>query len=757
MIKKILLFLLILIIGLDAKKIGTKQRILVSQIAPDTYRMRIYMNYENPFATYQNLERPINKVILNIPLPDRFEVIKIRKYLTYKTGLSVNPDSSYILEMVNDNVVFQAPLITELGAGSMETISYEIPADKLYEGYNSHTTLIIQNGIIKGGGGGSSVTKIQQSAAKLTALNLTEHVCGVKKSSGAGSGGGGGAKVWTQIYTEDSYIEYDFKLKPFEEKVNSLFRFIIDNKSLLPSRINLVMPELLTENDLNNYGLFANILGYLLKFRDVKFSVSTKINNHFNNIIIMPRDKVKILLDGYIKDNNITFAQYSQFVDPDILKNFQFTFDNQIQGNINVIQNPKNNKYGFFILTGDNQQEIESAIFTLTDPSLNINRAQKLVTKNIKRPLKAKPFTAPNFIEFGKSIDLINPKMKNQKTCSDTYLTTYETSFQVYPVLAKTAELRNYNMKVNIDYFSINSDNIIFLFNIYLNGILTQQFFQQKKLQTNSGILQEQGQINMALLKEGWNNLRVEIVKYPAKENVPYGLEAIKTKIEDTSKIFIPKIIPRVKYPNVKYVRDMGFPFSIYADLQNTGILITNFKAETIAAAMKVAFMLGEKVAAPGYYLTTTYNINGILDKDMIIIGEEIPELEPVYSKAPVHFQGNSVKIKKYVAKYDKILELKEYSNFEHALIIQMYQSIFNPKRVIVEISAQDPKTIYKGVQEGLTPKNMGNMNGDVWIYNVDKKIGSSFQFQKPYLIDNILENYKIDFNQIQYKNIEEF
>ena len=37
-----------------------------------------------------------------------------------------------------DHVVFQAPLITELGAGSMETISYEIPADKLYEGYNSH-------------------------------------------------------------------------------------------------------------------------------------------------------------------------------------------------------------------------------------------------------------------------------------------------------------------------------------------------------------------------------------------------------------------------------------------------------------------------------------------------------------------------------------------------------------------------------------------------------------------------------------------
>jgi len=44
--KRILFLLLLCFISLlDAKKIGEKKRILVSQIAPDTYRMRIYFNY----------------------------------------------------------------------------------------------------------------------------------------------------------------------------------------------------------------------------------------------------------------------------------------------------------------------------------------------------------------------------------------------------------------------------------------------------------------------------------------------------------------------------------------------------------------------------------------------------------------------------------------------------------------------------------------------------------------------------------------
>ena len=160
--KRILFLLLLCFISLlDAKKIGEKKRILVSQIAPDTYRMRIYFNYENPFSTYKNLEEPVNELTLNVPLPDRFEVIKIRKSLTYKTGLSVNPSNSYILDMVNNNVVFQTPLVSELGAGATETISFEIPPSQLYEGYNKHTVLVIQNSILHKIAEKMSASKIQ--------------------------------------------------------------------------------------------------------------------------------------------------------------------------------------------------------------------------------------------------------------------------------------------------------------------------------------------------------------------------------------------------------------------------------------------------------------------------------------------------------------------------------------------------------------------------------------------------------------------
>ena len=757
-LRLLLVLFLIFTLSLQAKKPGDKPRIIVSQIAEDEYRIRTYLNFENPYETHKEFDKPINQLINNMPTPSRFEVTGMRKFLTYKTGLSVSPKSSYILELVNKHVIFQAPLITELGVGVTESIGYDIPLDKLYEGYNLHTTYLIQNGIqtigAGGTGGGSSSSEVQKASLKFSAQDITEHICGVKKGKGSASSGGG-ARIWTQIYTEDSYLEYDFKLKPFEERLSSIYRFIIDNKNMLDSRINLVFPEKPSEYDINNYGLLANILGYLLKFRDVKFSVSTEIDNRLNNIIVMPRKSVKDVLAKYVAENNITFESYKEYAE--LLKDFKFSYDDQVGGNINIIQNPIQNSNGILIITGETQKDVESGLFKLIDKQLETNQEQYLVVKNIERPPKAKPFSSPKFIHFGKNINFTDPTFFQQDNCSDTYTSTYGANFQVYPIVSSKKDLLHQYIDIDIDYFAINSPDVMFMFNIYINDILTQQFFQKNQLKTISGVTREQGLVNLSLLKEGMNEIQIEIVKYPAKENISFGIEAVQTKIQDSSSFNIPKILPKVKYPNLKYISEMAFPFSIYPDLQNTGILITDFNADTIASAMQIAFQLGKKIDSPGYYLTTTYNINSVLDKDIIVIGTQIEEYALLFKNAPIKFTSTGITKEKYSEKYETTTITQEYLDFSDSIVAQTYQSIFNPKRIIFEITAKNPATLLMGIQDGLNPKNMGTFHGDHWVYDVNKKESYSTRLQKEYLVDEIIDGYKIDYNDGKYKNIEEF
>jgi len=747
MFLRIFILTIILIgVSLNAKKLGDSQRIIISQIAKDEYRMRIYLNHENPYETQRELVGPINNLVYNLPTPDRFEITGMRKFLIYKTGLSVSPKNSYILEMVNNQIVFQSPLITELGAGTLETIQYEIPIDKIYDGYNSYKTNLIQNGIVDKSGSGPVIPKEQKNPQ-------ASHIC--KPIAGQGTSGGGGAKVWTQVYTEYSYIEYDFKLKPFEEKLKSIYRYFIDNKNLINARINLVFPESPTENDINNYGLLTNILGYLLKFRDIKFSVSTTIDNRFNNIVIMKRDSATELMSDFVEENNVSFAGYEEYAK--FLKDFDFSYDDQIAGNLNVIQNPIENSKGILVITGDSQSDIESAIFKLADKSLKNNQEQQLIVKNIVRPPKAKPFTSPRFVPFGQNIIFSDETLIKPSKCSDAYISTFKADFQMYPIIASKKDLINKYIDMNINYFTINSPNIIFMFNIYINNVLTQQFVQRDKLKSISGVTQENGFINLSLLKEGMNRIDVEIVKYPIKESVNFGLEDIKTKILDISSFQIPKILPKVKYPNLSYISQMAFPFSIYPDLQNTGILITDFSAETIASAMQISFQLGKQVNYPAYYLTTTYNINSVLDKDIIVVGPQIKEYAPLYQNAPVKFTDYGIIKEQYMKEYDTTRKIEEHRDFSHFIIAQTYRSIFNPKRIIFEISSTNSSTLLTGVQDGLNPNNIGQFFGDAWIYDVNKKHSQSYRLKKPYLLEDIVDGYKIDFSQPIYQDIKEF
>jgi hypothetical protein len=683
---------------------------------------------------------------LNFPIPDRFQITKMSEYVKYKPGLSVDRKASFIFGVVNKNIVFQSPLVKEIIPGSIESIKFDIPVDKLYDGYNEILVSILQNGeqSLASGKERSSIERDNNFM-----LEGEGEIKECRKYQGEGKGGGG-TKIWSQVYTEDSYIEFDFKLKPFEEKISSIYKFMFDNKNPLKNKINFVFPEVPTEEDFNNYGLMANIIGYFMKFKYVDFRVSTDIDHNYNNILIMQRDKVvelykKYCSDGHCKDFNLTTLK-----------------ENKLAGNINLLRIKEAKAKGVLVITGENQLEIETAIRRLVEDDVKSIQNQNLYVSINEKPKKVKPFSAPQFVDFDKKIYFSNKSLFEKENCSDSYVSIIKSKFKLYPVVDFSSEcFINKNgkfLEAVIKYFALNNQDLELVFNVYINGIFAHQFYQQEKSQIISKVTSEETKFSPALLQYGENSISIEVVKY-TKNLTSNGLKALQTTLLDDSYFKIPKVKSEVKLPNLKYISDLAFPFSIYPDLQDTAILITDFNADTIASAMQVAFHLGARINYPGYHLQTTYDINKVLDKNIIVLGNHLEKYAPLYKYSPIKLITGDTLMKEVYNPDDNTTKASvEIGDFRDYLFVQTYQSPFDPQKIILDIASENPQTLLKGVEDGFLPKNRGNFEGDVWIYDTKTEKSHSHKYGKEYILDEIVDGFKNVYEEEEtFKDIEEF
>ncbi len=694
-----------------------EKRIVVSQVGSDRYKLRIYLNADNPYEISAMYVEPTSQLAVTLPIPNRFNVLDMKAHVEYTSSINVENDGSTIALKLNKHYVTQSELLEKGRGGGTTIVDYSIPTDKLFEGYNTVCIAIQQRGT-KGSGGSdkAGAPSIDNCA------NFGQVTTGIT------------TPVWTQIDTRNSYIEMTFKLKSFEEKLSSIQKYLFDSKNHVTDKINFVFPATPTEQDLQNYGFMANVIGNILKFKDIDFTVSTELVSNRNNVIVMTKDKVTELLKKY-DDNNGSVSS-------------------KINGNINVVTNPKNNLKGILVITGDSQSIIESAILRVADSDLLLMEEHSIAVGEKKTPEKSLPFSTDKFVPF--DVDVPFSKMKyTTRTFSGDSTNSVTLDFLLYPIYRFD---ENYSISIGVN--TLSADNTKLMGNLFLNGNFAHQFVDTKPFYSSNAsdfktIVGKN--ISSALINGGKNNLRLNMSVCSRDTAVPCNSSVMNTTIKDDSYIHIPRGKMEVEYPNLKYISDMGFPFSIYPDLQNTGILITDFYAETIASAMHIAFQLGKTVENPGYRMILTYDINKVLDRDIIVIGGQIDKYAPLYENAPIKFIKTANSKKEISLERQMKLKSVEKIDFSSYLIAQTYQSPFNPRRVVFELLAKTPKTLLKGVQEGLITKNLGNFDGDLWLYNLDTEKTSSYSIAEKYKVRDIIEDENVLYDDEQYKKITEF
>ena len=201
-----------------------KKRILLTRLDNGLYRMKIYFNYENPFNIQNVLRGRFTAHFVTLPIPDRFDVKKMTVEVLYTPSLVLYEARSTISVIANQGIVKQFPLNEKRFKDSGKVkIRTSVPVDLLKD-YNQIGVQIIQH-YSKG---------VSEAVEDTTAPEL-----------------------WSQIDLQNSYIEMDFKLRPFEEKISSISKFMFDPKNILKDSVNFVFPKKPTDDDFYHYAFMA--------------------------------------------------------------------------------------------------------------------------------------------------------------------------------------------------------------------------------------------------------------------------------------------------------------------------------------------------------------------------------------------------------------------------------------------------------------------------------------------------------------------
>jgi len=436
--------------------------------------------------------------------------------------------------------------------------------------------------------------------------------------------------------------------------------------------------------------------------------------------------------------------------------------DDKLAHNINVIQNPYNIDKLIMVIISQDIKKREKLIYALYKEDLIMNTFQGIDIQKVTIPSKAKAYTAKNFVPTDKKVYFKELGYKTQ-LLKGVYPPKIKLKFKVYPDNHFDAKDK---IKTNIQYILpsvINKDSVI---NTYINGNFAHQL-DIVKVQNESQItmaanklfnFNNSSDIPAYLLGRGYNEIRLDFSLIPIKEGICtiFNQENLVASVLDDSYIVLPKAKRWIEMPYMDLITSAQYPYSIYPDLQDTVVYLTNTDENTIASAMNFLFFLTQELGTPPHYIhITTHLTKKDKQKNIIAFGTTDDKLLRELSlTAPIKFNKNMIHreypyIKRFTEhlniinpkrtkKYQYKTSITEDNFTSRTMIMQMYRSTFNPEKTILLFSAMTPNCLNKGVTSIFKYKNRYNILGDTVIYDFIDEKGIAYNIKNKYIISKL-------------------
>jgi hypothetical protein len=252
--------------------------------------------------------------------------------------------------------------------------------------------------------------------------------------------------------------------------------------------------------------------------------------------------------------------------------------------------------------------------------------------------------------------------------------------------------------------------------------------------------------------------MKFEFSLVPKKDDAcrVHNNENLLVMIMDNSYFILPKSLRWIEMPYMQHISNSAYPYSIYPDLQDTQLVLSNNNPGTIAASMNFVFFLSQELRSFPYYLSITTDINRAdKERHLVVFGSiHDKKLQDLSKEAPISFSGLEMNkpypfIKEFVEhksiadedrlkKYRFIAKMNESNELDENILVQMYQSPYNSEKTVLMFGAENENCLNKGVISVLSYQNRHVINGDTLIYNPEVEYGVSFDLATKYILTDM-------------------
>jgi len=623
---------------------------------------------------------------MKLPIPERWQIEKATLHFSYVNSTALTPRNSRLTVFLNNHPLAQVILQPSSPVGD---VAVSLPPRLLKPGYQDVEFNVIQH---------YTLDCEDPSAPEL----------------------------WTTLELDQSYLEFEFRLKPVPLQLGSIASFLFDSRISGENRVNLVIEELSAEKA-ELAGLIASGLAVRFEYRPVLFSVSQTLQPKMDNILIGEAKFVKTLLGER---------------SPEVKGAFLSLMHLPLKEGGPVRRGVSDPGHALIVVSGEKFEQVREAARTLASVSFPYPGSPSMEVKEVRFPAG----------EESKGKNLLGP---GEKYSFETL--GFETStFRGMRPGSRSIELRVPSpfvapsnefvwVTLHMAYGSgMRKDSVL---NIFFNDKYVSSIF----LDNPQGGLFRNYRVPIPAyqLKRGRNILTFSPVLTPL---ITGRCDYIQTEnllltIFGDSSLELPPMTSWVDLPRMELFFQDGFPFTQWPDGRETVYFIAEKSLDTLSAALNLLAIASQKIGYPAYGVRFSFDPPKEANREILVVGPISRVPADLLKTAPIQigkdgsisypqlklpgseFKGEDSWTRRLLSRFVSPPNLNKsetpvwaaFSRQASSLgperaILSQFQSPHQMGRSVLLLSANTSQEILRGAVMMWEPVVQGRIEGDVSI-----------------------------------------
>lgn len=287
---------------------------------------------------------------------------------------------------------------------------------------------------------------------------------------------------------------------------------------------------------------------------------------------------------------------------------------------IMMIDNPRNPQTHLLLIVGKDDEGLVEATQALTSGAISF--AGKSVSVQAFSPPKRELNDSPNWLQQDKIIRVKDVVPQERLVSNSYFVSPYEMVLRLPPNLYRAESLL---FPFDVKFKSSNNTRYLAQYEAYINGIKFQHGSFSKPEVSDPMV---DGSIRLNIPTKNLTTRDTFTVKFifadKTHEICTTATDRDEIRIDPDSTIDLTKIPKYYKLPDISYLAYAGFPYSKFADLSETVVLMPNEPDQyEIKSMLTLLGHIGNQTAYPAtsVSIAPVNEVDKYADKDILVIG----------------------------------------------------------------------------------------------------------------------------------------